>query len=72
MGLKIIGVYPLTNTAALYVHKIDYAEDRLYVSMNGEDPEWYKIKSENINGYWESGFYFGNAFVMVADILRRE
>ena len=68
--MKTIGVYPLTNTAALLVHNIDYVKDRLLVSLNGNDPQWYEIKTENIDGYWESGFYFGGTFVMVADILR--
>jgi len=36
----VIGVYSLCNTGAVLVHAIDYAEDKILASINGENPEW--------------------------------
>ena len=44
----VIGVYPLCNTGAVLLHKIDYGEDRVLASINGKNPEWCSLKEE----YW--------------------
>ena len=38
MSEKVIGVYPLFNTGGICVHAIDYAEDKVLASVNGENP----------------------------------
>ena len=41
----VIGVYSLCNTGAVLVHAIDYAEDKILASINGENPEWCALCS---------------------------
>ena len=36
----VIGVYAICNTGAVLVHAIDYGEDKVLASINGEDAEW--------------------------------
>ena len=43
MSEKVIGVYPLFNTGGICVHAIDYAEDKVLASVNGEKPEWCEM-----------------------------
>ena len=43
MSEKVIGVYPLFNTGGICVHAIDYAEDKVLASVNGENPEWCEV-----------------------------
>lgn len=43
MSEKVIGVYPLFNTGGICVHAIDYAEDKVLASVNGENPEWCEM-----------------------------
>lgn len=68
----IIGVYPICNTGSLLVHKIDYTEDKILVSLNGKDREWCNM----IEGYadgsdeLEIGFKWGELFVPFADVMR--
>ena len=40
---KVIGVYGLCNTGAVLVHAIDYPEDKVLASINGENPQWCDI-----------------------------
>ena len=42
----VIGVYSLCNTGAVLVHAIDYAEDKILASINGENPEWCAMTEE--------------------------
>ena len=41
---KVIGVFAICNTGAVLVHAIDYGEDRVLASINGENPEWCSLK----------------------------
>lgn len=43
MNEKVIGVFPMFNTGGICVHAIDYAEDKVLVSVNGENPEWCEM-----------------------------
>ena len=68
----VIGIYGLTNTGSLLVHRIDYVEDKVLASINGEAPEWCEI----IEDYWdgteemEPGFNLGSLFVPFAGVMR--
>lgn len=76
MENKTIGVFPMFNTGNICVHEIDHAEDRVFASMNGENPEWYSIteKPQSEMGgdgdEMESGFLFGSFFVPFSKIMR--
>lgn len=73
---KVIGVFAVCNTAGIYVHAIDHAEDRVLASMNGKDPEWCSIteKPQSEMGgdsdELESGFMFGSFFVPFSEVMR--
>ena len=64
MSEKVIGVYPLFNTGGICVHAIDYAEDKVPASVNGENPEWCEMaekpQPEEDGSEMESGFLFGS------------
>lgn len=68
----VIGVYPLCNTGAVLVHKIDYGEDKVLASINGKDPEWCGMAE----AAWddeedeELGFYLGSLFVPFSQVMR--
>lgn len=68
----IVGVYAICNTGALLVHKIDYADEKVLVSLNGENREWCDM----IEGYaegsdeMETGFKWGEMFVPFAEVMR--
>ncbi len=68
----VIGVYPICNTGAILVHQIDYPNDRILASMNGENPEWCEMKDGYADGSeeYETGFYWGEFFVPFADVMR--
>ncbi len=36
---SVIGVYTICNTGAVLVHQIDYSEDRVLASINGQGPK---------------------------------
>ena len=42
----VIGVYSLCNNGAVLVHAIDYVEDKILASINGENPEWCAMIEE--------------------------
>ena len=69
---KIIGVYGLCNTGAVLVHAIDYAEDKVMASINGENPLWCEITEACRAGEdeLESGFFLGSFFVPFSDVMR--
>ena len=68
----VIGVYGLTNTGAVLVHSIDYVEDKILASINGENPEWcpmteeYMERSEEL----ELGFTLGSLFIPLCEVMR--
>ena len=69
---KVIGVYGLCNTGAVLVHFIDYPEDKVLASINGENPEWCEITEacrEGEDGL-EPGFFLGSIFVPICDVMR--
>lgn len=75
----VIGVYPICNTGAVLVHKIDYGEDRVLASINGENPEWcgiveeYRDNDEDENTEEdgpEPGFFLGSIFVPFSEVMR--
>ena len=76
MENKVIGVFAVCNTAGICVHEIDHAEERVFASMNGIDPEWYQIteKPQSEMGgdsdELESGFEFGSFFVPFSEVMR--
>ena len=76
MSEKVIGVFPRFNTGGICVHTIDEAEERVLASINGKDPEWYKMaeRPQSENGgdseELESGFLFGSFFVPFSQVMR--
>ena len=78
MEMKIIGVFPISNTGSICVHAIDHAEDKVLASINGENPEWCAIteKPQSEMGAesdeLELGFLFGSFFVPFSEVMRME
>lgn len=72
MSEKVIGVYPMFNTGGICVHAIDDAEDKVLVSVNGENPEWCKMteQPQEDGDEMESGFLFGSFFVPFSGVMR--
>ena len=68
----VIGVYPLTNTGAVLVHAIDYGEDRVLASINGNSPEWCSLTEQYMEGSGEEelGFTLGSFFVPFCEVVR--
>ena len=68
----VVGVYPICNTGAVLVHRIDYTEDRVLASLNGETPEWCSLKEEYNEDTQdvEPGFYLGSIFVPLIEVQR--
>ncbi len=68
----IIGVYAICNTGSILVHKIDYAEDRVLVSLNGENKEWCALQEGRTDDSeeYETGFYWGKMFIPLAEVYR--
>jgi len=69
---KVIGVFAICNTGAVLVHAIDYGEDRVLASINGENPEWCSLKEEYWGGTGEQelGFSLGSFFVPFCEVMR--
>ena len=69
---KIIGVYGLCNTGAVLVHAIDYPEDKVLASINGENPQWCDITEACREGEdeLELGFFLGSIFVPLCEVMR--
>ena len=69
---KVIGAYPICNTASLNVYEIDDTNDRVLVSLNDMPPRWYKIREayDADTGEYEMGFNYGGAFVPFSDVMR--
>lgn len=68
----VIGVYALCNTGAVLVHAIDYGEDRVLASINGEDAEWCSLTEEYMEatGELELGFTLGGLFIPFCEVMR--
>lgn len=69
---KVIGAYPICNTASLNVYEIDDTNDRVLASLNDMPPRWYKIR-EACNadtGEYEMGFNYGGSFVPFSDVMK--
>lgn len=68
----IIGVYSFSNTMSLLIHKIDYVDDRVLVSENGENKQWCDIveydDEEDLFG--ELGFKYGEILIPFNEVLR--
>ena len=56
MSEKVIGVYPLFNTGGICVHAIDYAEDKVLASVNGENPEWCEMAEKRSRAFCSAPF----------------
>lgn len=67
---SIIGVYSITNTGTVLLHKIDYEGDRVLASMNGRDPCWYDITESEMNGEMVQGFWLYTIFVPFYLVMR--
>ena len=68
----VIGVYPLTNTGAVLVHQIDYGEERVLASINGNDPRWCDLTEQYVEETEkeELGFMLGSFFVPFYQVMR--
>ena len=69
---KVIGVYGLYNTGSVLVHAIDYPEDKVLASINGDNPQWCEITEACREGEdeLELGFFLGSFFVPFCDVMR--
>lgn len=68
----VIGVYGLTNTGAVLVHAIDYGEDSVLASINGEGAEWCGMTEQYMEctGELELGFTLGELFIPFCEVMR--
>ncbi len=68
----VIGLYPLCDARAVLLHKIDYGEDKVLASINGEGAEWCSITEEyrECAGELELGFYLGSLFIPFSEVMR--
>ena len=68
----VIGVYAICNTGAVLVHAIDYGEDKVLASINGEDAEWCEMTEQYMetSGELELGFNLGELFVPFCEVMR--
>ena len=69
---SVIGVYPISNTGAVLLHKIDYGEEKVLASINGEGAEWCSLTEEYMetSGELELGFHLGELFIPFCEIMR--
>ena len=69
---SVIGMYSLTNTGSVLVHAIDYGEDRILASINGENPEWCPMAEQYVEHLEEEtlGFTLGEFFVPLCEVMR--
>ena len=68
----VIGVYPLCNTGAVLVHQIDYGEDKVLASINGQGAEWCSLTEEYMetSGELKFGFHLGQLFIPFCEVMR--
>ena len=69
-ALKIIGMYPICNTGAVLVYKIDYVEDKVLAGINDQPPEWCSLTEEysEATEEIEPGFNLGSFFVPFCEV----
>ena len=74
-GLPVIGIYTVSNTGSIVVHKIE--DDRVEISLNGNKPEWVEIierwidcDEDYVEEVNELGFMWGELFIPFSEILR--
>lgn len=67
---SIIGVYSITNTGTVLLHKIDYDGDRVLASLNGINPCWYDITESELDGEMVQGFWLCAIFVPFFLVMR--
>ena len=69
---KVIGVYGLCNTGSVLVHAIDYPEDKVLASINGENAQWCEVTEACREGEdeLELGFFLSSFFVPFYDVMR--
>lgn len=70
--IETIGVYCVCNTMGICVHEIDYCEDRVLVSANGENLQWCPMNEQTPEGGKEAepGFLFSSFFVPFSEVMR--
>ena len=68
----VIGVYPICNTGAVLVHAIDYGEDKILASINGDRPEWCVMTEQYVEstGELELGFTLSSFFFPFCEVMR--
>ncbi|MCR5373167.1 MAG: hypothetical protein K6E41_06825 [Solobacterium sp.] len=68
----VIGMYGLTNTGAVLVHAIDYGEEKILASINGENPEWCRMMEQYVDSLEEEtlGFLLGELFIPLCEVMR--
>ncbi|MCD8159259.1 MAG: hypothetical protein LUD77_10320 [Clostridiales bacterium] len=71
-ALKTVGVFTVSNTLAICVHEIDYTDDQVLASSNGDSPKWYPITEQKNKdtGEWEQGFMFSSFFILFSEVMR--
>ena len=67
---KIVGVHPVSNTGSIVVHEIDHMDDRVLVSLNGQNPEWCEITEMESDQEAQFGFKWGEMFVPFSEVMR--
>lgn len=70
--IETIGVYCVCNTMGICVYEIDYCEDRVLASANGENLQWCPMNEQTPEGgkAAEPGFLFGSFFVPFSEVMR--
>jgi hypothetical protein len=69
----IIGVYPICQyRRGGWCNQIDYNEDRVLASINGQGAEWCDLTEEYMetSGELELGFHLGGLFVPFCEVMR--
>lgn len=68
----VIGVYTICNTGAILVHAIDYGEDKVLASINGEDAVWCDLTEQYMEatGELELGFNLDDLFIPFCEVAR--
>ena len=68
----VIGMYGLTNTGAVLVHAIDYGEEKILASINGENPEWCRMMEQYVDSLEEEtlGFLLDELFIPLCEVMR--
>ena len=69
---SVIGVYTICNTGAVLIYQIDYSEDRVLASINGQGAEWCSLTEEYMetSGELELGFHLGQLFIPFCEVMR--